>query len=105
MLFFAKLHFIDWIFTSSCYPKKIERNSKFSSFLYPLEWDINIDDLETTKYITIQEYPEKNKKNYDDIITTELSDLYNKIKEIRVNSVFQYHSQNNKYDYQFYRIK
>ena len=59
LLFFAKLHFIDCIFTSSMYPRATNRNNEYSMFLYPFEWEINYENAEETTFVQLQDWSDR----------------------------------------------
>ena len=106
LMFFTKLHFLDCIFTNSFYPNKTNRNDEFSAFIYPLEWEIDKENLEETTYFKIHDYSNKDSSENDDIRTSEIAGLYNKIQNIRLNSSYSYVSKpNDECQFQFFRIK
>ena len=108
LLFFVKLHFIDCIFTSSFYPKLANRNSEYSMFLYPFEWEIKLENIEETTFVQLEDWtdPENDNNNQsNDIIISELSEIYKKIKNIRINSVYNFSFEDKRGQIQFYRVK
>ena len=106
MLFFAKLHFIDWIFTSSFYSKSANRNNEYSIFLYPFEWEIKRENIEKTTFVQLQDWTElENDNQSNDNIISELSEIYKKIKNIRINSVYNLSIIDERRQIQFYRVK
>ena len=108
LLFFAKLHFIDCIFTSSMYPRSSNRNNEYSMFLYPFEWEIKYENIEETTFVQLQDWsdPEKDSNNQsNDIIINELSEIYKKIKNIRISSFYDFSNTDEREQIQFYRVK
>ena len=77
-------------------------------FLYPFEWEIKRENIEETTFVQLQDWtdPENDSNNQsNDIIISELSEYYNKIKDIRINSVYNFSNKDEREQIQFYRVK
>ena len=77
-------------------------------FLYPFEWDISYENIEKTTFVQLQDWFDlENKRNYqnNDIIISELSEIYKKIKHIRIHSDYNFNFEEEKDQIQFYRFK
>ena len=107
LLHFAKLHFIDWIFTSSMYPKSTNRNNEYSMFLYPFEWEVKYENMEGITFVQLQDWTdsENDSNQSNDIVINELSEVYKKIKDIRINSVYNLSLKDERGKIQFFRVK
>ena len=108
LLFFAKLHFIDCIFTSGVYPKLANRNNEYSKFLYPFEWEISYENIEQTTFTLLEDWTNKKNNNRgenNDILINELLKIKKKIKKIRKNFDYNLYDQVERENTQFNRVK
>ena len=76
-------------------------------FLYPFEWEIKKDYIEETTFVLLQDWAdrENNSNQSNDIVISELSEIYKKIKDIRINSVYNLSIKDERGQIQFYRVK
>ena len=75
-------------------------------FLYPFEWEIKRENIEETTFVLLRDWadPEIDNQN-NDIIISELSEIYKKIKDIRINTVYNFSFEEERGQIQFYRVK
>ena len=89
-MFLVSLHFIDWVFTASYYPSTVNRNSKYDTFLYPYEWELDKSYLDKTQIKSIYHLEDNEDDNnaISDLISKEVESVKEKLKKLESASFF-----------------
>jgi len=53
MMFLVKLHFIDCVFTHSADSQRTNRNERFETQLFPLEWEFTEEGIEPLQVVNV----------------------------------------------------